>query len=221
MWNKKIGAMVLLIAITLSVFGFAYAHWSDVITIDGTVQMGSMTLAFDPDEILDYVDNEPGLPEPKDVGWAEIYYDPASYVYDVHTEKDGYKTLVFVIHDAYPQYEVDFTTVVLHNIGTIPLHIIDINVWDPTGELNWTWVNPPDTTPATGFFWKDFDGDGVYDADDEEIMNVKIVNFYCIQLEPCESTKGQVDIHFKQPAEECHTYKFAISIEAIQWDKAP
>ena len=219
MWNKKIGAMALILAITLSIFGFAYAHWSDMVTIEGTVEMGSLTLAFDPDEILGYEDNEGLLPVPKDIGWAEIYYDPASYVEDVHTTKDGYKILVFVIHDAYPQYEVHFTTVVLHNIGTVPLHIIDVDVWDPSGVLNWEWITPPPATPATGFFWKDFNGNGSYDAD-EEIMNVDIVNFVSIQLDPCESTKGEVDIDFKQSAEECHTYYFALSFEAIQWNKA-
>ena len=219
MQNKKIGAMALIIAITLSIFGLAYATWSDTVTIDGTLEMGSMTLAFHPDEILDYVDNEGLLPVPKDIGWAEIYYDPASYVYDDHTDKDGYKVLVFVIHDAYPQYEVHFTTVRVHNIGTIPLHITDINVWDPTGELNWEWTAPPPATPATGFFWKDFNGNGSYDPD-EEVMNVDIVNFVCVQLDPCESIKGEVDIDFKQSAEECHTYRFMIEIVAIQWNKA-
>jgi len=220
MENKKIAAMALMIAITLSAFGFVYAHWGDLVTINGTIEMGSMTLAFDPNEILDYVDNEGLLPVPKDIGWAEIYYDPASYVEDVHTGKDGYKTLVFVIHKAYPQYEVHFTTVVVHNIGTIPIHITDLNIWDPTGELNWEWVNPPPASPATGFFWKDFNGNTVYDAG-EEIMNVDIVNFVCVQLEPCESTKGQVDIDFKQPAEECHHYTFKIEIVGIQWNKYP
>jgi hypothetical protein len=222
MWNKKIGAMVLLIAITLSAFGFAYAHWSDMVTIKGTVEMGSLTLAFDADEepYLTLADNEATLPEPKDVGWGEVYYDQTSLVEDVHTGKVGYKIMVFMIHDAYPQYEIRFTNVPLHNIGTVPLIITGIKVWDPSDELNWTWTAPPDTTPATGFFWKDFDGDGVYDAG-EEVMNVGIKNFYYVQLEPCESIKGEVDIDFKQPAEECHTYKFAISFEAIQWNKAP
>ena len=217
--NKKLATIPLLIAITLSVIGFVHAHWSDAIQIEGTVDMGSLTLVFDHREILGYVDNEGTLPIPKDIGWAEIYYDLTSYVEDVHTGKYGYDTLVFVVHDAYPQYEVHFTTVRVHNIGTIPIHLIDINIWDPTGELNWQWVVPPPAHTSEGFFWKDFNGNGVYDAG-EEIMNVTIVNFVCTQLEPCDSTKGEVDIDFKQPAEECHTYYFKIEIVGIQWNKA-
>lgn len=221
MWNKKIGAMVLLIAITLSIFGFAYAHWSDMVTIEGTVDMGSLTLVFDESEelFLTWADNEPGLPEPKDVGWGEVNFDHASRVDDVHTGKWGYKIMVFVIHDAYPQYEIRFTNVPVHNIGTVPLHITGITVWDPTDELNWEWTVPPPTTPSSGFFWKDFDGDEVYDPG-EEVMNVSIKNFVSVQLDPCESIKGEVDIDFKQPAEECHTYSFMLTIECIQWNKA-
>jgi len=216
--NKKFAAIPLLIAIALSVFGFVYAHWSDTVQIEGKVEMGSLTLVFDPDEFLDYIDIEEVTGD-KDIGWAKIYYDPASYVEDVHTGKDGYDVLVFEIHNAYPQYEVHFTTVTVHNIGTIPIHIIGINIWDPTGVLNWKWVVPPPTSPCYGFFWKDFNGNGVYDSG-EEIMNVLIKNFVCEQLDPCESRKGEIDIDFKQPAEECHTYKFKIEIVGIQWNKA-
>jgi len=222
MQNKKIAAIALMIAITLSIFGLVYAHWSDYVQIEGTVDMGSLTLVFDPDEILGYVDNEPPYVTPpypgKDIGWAEIFYDPASYIVDPHTTKDGYDTLIFIIHDAYPQYEVHFTTVTLHNIGTIPIHIIGIDIWDPTGELNWEWEVQPPISPSYGFFWKDFNGNGVYDSG-EEIMNVLFKNFVCEQLDPCEAKKGEIDIDFKQPAEECHTYYFKIEIEGIQWNK--
>lgn len=217
--RKRMLALPVIVILAVSLAGFAYAHWSDMVYIEGKAEMGSLTLAFDPDEILSCVDNELLLPVPKDVGWCEIYYDPDSYVQDPHTLKDGYKTLVFVIHDAYPQYAVHFTTVVLHNIGTIPIHIIGMKIWDPMGVLNFEWVVPPPTSPSEGLFWKDFNGNGVYDLG-EEIMNVVIVNFVCVQLDPCESTKGEIDIDFKQPAEECHTYYFAIEFEGMQWNKA-
>lgn len=217
--RKRMLAIPFALILVVSLTGYAYAHWSDFVYIEGTAEMGSLTLAFDADEILGCIDNEDLLPVPKDVGWCEIYYDPASYVVDPHTLKDGYKMLVFVIHNAYPQYEVHFTTVVLHNIGTIPIHITDINIWDPTGVLNWVWVIPPPSSPAEGFFWKDFNDNGVYDPD-EEIMNVDIVNFVSHQIDPCQNTKGEVDIDFKQPAEECHTYYFALEFVGIQWNKA-
>lgn len=218
---KKIGLICLAIVLVLAGLGVGYATWKDDVQIDGTVEMGALTLAFDPDELLTCVDNEDLLPVPKDIGWGEIYYDPDSYIYDDHTDKYGYKTLVLKVHGAYPSYEIHFPTVVVRNIGTIPAHITDINLWDPTGELQWKWVlGPPQAPgdPAVGFFWKDFNGNGSYDAD-EEVINVDIVNFVCVQLEPCESTKGEIDLHFKEAAEECHEYSFKISIVGVQWNK--
>jgi len=217
MENKKIAAIALIIVITLSAVGFAYAHWVDYATINGKIQMGSMTLVFDPTELLDYTDNELTLPEPKDVGSGKIYYDTLTRVDDAHTGLYGYKVLVFEIHDAYPQYRIDFTTVVLLNIGTIPIHITGSTIWDPTGVLNWTWTTPPPHSPCEGFFWKDFNHNNVYDTG-EEIMHVKIVNFVSHQLEPGENTKGEVDIDFYQPAEPCHTYQFNIEFDATQYE---
>jgi len=216
MENKKIAAIALIIAITLSAVGFAYAHWVDQANINGKIQMGSMTLVFDPTELLGYTDNEPTLPVPKDVGLGEIYYDTLTRVDDAHTGLYGYKVLVFVIHDAYPQYRIDFNTVVLLNIGTVPIDITSITIWDPTGVLHWTWINAPPSKPCDGFFWRDFNSNGVYDAG-EEIMHIKIVNFVGVQLESGENTKGEVDIDFYQPAEMGLTYQFNIAFNATQY----
>ncbi|MEM3737484.1 MAG: hypothetical protein QXJ75_05320 [Candidatus Bathyarchaeia archaeon] len=217
--HGKALVLPLVLMMALSVTGVAAAHWSDTFSVSGTVAMGTCTIAFHPKEILSYVDNEQQNVPPKDIGWAEIYYQPESYIVDPHSNKDGYKKLEFVIHNAYPQYEVHFTTVRIANIGTIPVHFIGLDIRDPTGVLNWQWTTPPPAHETTGFFWKDFNGNGAYDPG-EEIMNITIVNFICTQLEPCDSTKGEVDIDFKQPAEECHTYQFEIEITAIQWNKA-
>ena len=212
MQDKSITLIPLVLILALGISGYGFAHWSDTVQIEGTVEMGSATLAFDPDEWLDWIDIEE-LTGDKDIGWANMYYDVDSYVEDVHTGKWGYKTLILEMHNAYPQYEVHFTTVVVHNIGTIPLHIVGLSIRDPTGELNWEWEVPPPAHESYGFFWKDFNGNTVYD-DGEEIMNVLIKNFVSTQLEPCDSTKGEVDIDFKQPAEECHTYYLEITIVA-------
>ncbi|MDH5733188.1 MAG: hypothetical protein OEY88_05320 [Candidatus Bathyarchaeota archaeon] len=219
--NKKLAAIPLLIAITLSIFGFVYAHWSDMVYIEGTVEMGTLAIAFDPVEPLIVWDNEDLLPIPKDIGKSTMEYDPTSYVVDEHTGKDGYKKLILEINDAYPCYEVHFVTVTIWNIGTIPAHIIDLIItgWDVTDneELKFDWrIEFKD-----GYFWQDLNGNGVVDPDTEEMINVTIKNFVCTQIDPCSpGTKGEFDFHFKQPAEECHTYTFSITIEAIQWNKA-
>lgn len=217
--KKKLAAMALIIAIALSTFGIVYSAWTDYIYIEGTVNMGSLTIVWDENEILDYVDNEGQLPDPKDVAWASITYDKESYVIDPHTGKGGYKVLILEIYNAYPCYEVHFTTLVVNNTGTIPAHFISwtISGYDVTDdeELRFIWTTPYET----GAFW-DNGPDNQWDTDDDvEIINVRIVNFVCHQLDPCHITKGEIDFHFKQPAEECHTYVFRCALEAIQWNK--
>jgi len=212
--SKLMGGVPLLFIILLSMFGYAYAHWSDTITITGIAEMGSLTIVWDENEkaYLGYEDNEVD----KDVAWGEIYYDENSYVVDPHTGKGGYKTLIIEIHNAYPCYEIHFTTLVVNNTGTIPAHFIGITITgrdETDGEdLVFEWL--PDYEYEIGVFKDDVDDDGVL----EEIINVKIVNFVCHQLDPCHTTKGEIDFHFKQDAEECHTYTFTVTIEAVQWN---
>ena len=219
--RKKLAAIALLIAIALSTFGFVYSAWTDYICIGGTVNMGSLTIVWDEGEAgyLGYEDNEGNLPDPKDIAWAEIYYDENSYVIDEHTGKGGYKTLILKIHNAYPCYEVHFTTLVVNNSGTIPAHFIRwiVSGYDETDdeELMFKWYDEY----TSGAFW-DNGPDDVWGTDDDvEIINVDIVNFVCHQLDPCHKTKGEIDFHFKQAAEECHTYTFSFTLEAVQWNK--
>ena len=218
MRNKRTVAMPLMLMIALGMTGIAYATWTDKVTIVGTAEMGSLTIAFDPDELLTWVDDEHLLPVPKDVGWAETYYDEDSYVTDVHTAKSGYKTMIVNIHNAYPCYRVHFPSVHILNIGSIPATFVDIVVtgYNKTDgrDLVFEWI----IRHKLGVFKDDVDDDGVL----EEIINVKIVNFVGTQLEPCDpiGTKGEVDFHFKEDAEECHTYTFEIGIVAVNWNEA-
>lgn len=196
--------------------GVGYAHWSDEVYIEGQVEMGSLTIAFDPDEPLVPVE----VPEHlgKDVGSADQYYDETSLVTDEHTGKSGYKTMIIEIHNAYPCYEVHFPSIKILNIGTIPAHFVEIVVTghDVTDDEPLTFEWKEGFQYEKGDFKDDVDGDGVL----ENIINVEIVNFVCNQLDPCHDTKGEVDFHFKQDVEECHTYTFEITIVAVQWNKA-
>ncbi|GAG82033.1 unnamed protein product [marine sediment metagenome] len=62
--------------------------------------------------------------------------------------------------------------------------------------------------------------EALVDADGVEIINFDFVNLIGMQLEPCNDTKAEVDVHIKQDAEECHTYSFKVVIDAIQYNKS-
>jgi hypothetical protein len=231
MQNKKIAALALIIAIALSAFGFVYAHWSDLVTITGTVDMGSVTLAFDyvePPLCAEYyLDPDTGILEPgewegKEVGSITCRYE--DYVQDVHTLKEGWKTLIIEVDNAYPQYIVH-TTFKLHNIGTVPINVCHYVI---TGEkrdsttgaeiYKLLWYDPDGD--YIGELWEDVDGDGAVDpAVDLLVINLEITNALPYQIDPCNTNKAQIDMDFKQDAEQCHMYTIHVTVVGVQWNK--
>lgn len=235
MQNKKIAALALIIAIALSAFGFAYAHWSDIVTISGTVNMGSLTLAFSTAEAptcAEYYVNPTPPPElvlgewlGKDVGSCNVYY--SELITDEHTEKQGYKVLNIEVNNAYPQYRVH-TTFIIHNIGTVPLFVYGLELTGEKKDSEGTvvhdlvmnsWIDPV-TEQIMGDIYEDVDDSGTVTAGDILVINVLVKNIaFPLQLEPCSSDKEEIDIDFKQEAEECHTYALHFSLLAVQWNK--
>lgn len=231
MKDKKLAAIPLIIAITLSIFGLVYAHWGDYVKIEGTVYMGDLTLAFDfvepPLQEEFHWDPThtfkiPGEYKGKDVGHCAAQYE--DLIQDVHTLKQGYKTLNITITNAYPQYIVH-TTFKLHNIGTIPLNVckyaIAGNKTDSQGNVIYKllWYDP--NGDYIGELWEDVNNNGVVDTTGPDLLviNIEITNSLPYQIDPCKTNKAEIDIDFKQDAEECHTYVIDITVIAIQWNK--
>jgi hypothetical protein len=235
MENKKIAAIALIIAISLSAVGLIYAHWSDTATINGEIHMGTLTLAYDIYEAplcAEYYHNLtpppewiPGEAEGKDVGSCDAHYE--DLITDIHTLKQGYKTLVIEIDNAYPQYAVH-TTFISHNIGTVPLFIYGLSLvgekLDHTGAHIYDLImnTSIDTNGhIAGDIWEDVNGNGLVDPGvDILVMNVLVVDtLFPLQLDPCHSEKMEIDIDFKQEAEMCHTYTLNFQLLAVQWNK--
>lgn len=206
--DKKLLALPVLTMIMLSIVGFAYAHWSDVININGTIKMSSLTLAFrevEPPVEYHWKDGVRYIGEPMGKEVAETTSTLEQPVTDPHTGKSGFEKMHIAVTNGYPCYEVH-CTFVLHNIGSMPLHIVGRTIEDPTGELTFT------GSGTTLDPWVGVDVDG------NEVLNVLIVNLVSIQLEPCMDTKAEIDTHIKQDAQECHTYQYEVTIMYEQYD---
>jgi predicted ribosomally synthesized peptide with SipW-like signal peptide len=238
MENKKVAAIMLIIAITLSAVGIVYAHWSDTATITGNIQMGTLTLAFGTVEepaCTEYYHNPVpgGLPEwltgeagGKDVGSANASF--ADLITDVHTGKEGFKTLNIDIHNAYPQWAVH-TSFWAHNIGTVPLYLYGISLVgekrnSTTGAVIYHLIMTTHIDPVTfgidGEIYEDVDSSGNYTLGDILVINVVLKNAqFPLQIDPCHSDKCEIDIDFKQAAEQCHKYTLTFSLLAVQWNK--
>jgi hypothetical protein len=230
MKDKRIAVLPILLILALSLVGIAYAHWDDTVQIEGTVEMGSLTLAFDYVEpplcqeyYLDPVTGAlvPGEWLGKEVGDVDCWYD--DLIEDEHSLKLGYKTLYIEVFNAYPQYIVH-TTFKLHNIGTVPIKICEYDITgekrDSTGALVYylLWYDPDGN--YIGSLWEDVDGDGNVDpAVDKEVINLEITNAVPYQIDQCETNKAQIDLEFKQDAQECHIYTIHVTVVGVQWNK--
>jgi hypothetical protein len=194
--KEKTLTLLTLVFIALSISGFTYAQWNDVIIISNTMTFGSWTIRFVGP--LDCSENE----NAKDVGQFDCYYtdeDPSAV--------GSFNKLVIIMSNAYPSYLVDcgFT---LKNIDSLASEtILDVNISDGSGELEWIWT----TEHTEGFLWKDFDGNGIYDVG-EEIIYVTITELVNVKLDPDETIAAQIVVHTADNAEECQKYGFEIEI---------
>lgn len=212
----------------LSIAGVAYSAWTDKVLIEGTVKMNSLTIAFDYEEPPFcrefYKDANGQLVEgeykDKDVGSCEAWYD--ELVVDEHTMKPGYKMLYITIDNAYPQYFV-YTTFIINNTGTVPVfiygYVIGGEKCDKDGNVIYDllWHDPDEDW--IGGLYEDVNGNGVVDDEDILVINLELVDQLPNQIDPCHVNKQEIDIDFKQEAEECHTYIIQIEILAVQWNK--
>lgn len=222
MHNKKIVMMPLMAIVALSVLGFAYATWWDYVQIEGTVNMAALEIGFTEQEFPVCTDNEDWdgngiieLPE-KDIGDVDCFYTDRFEA----AHRPGlfaYKTLIITITDAYPCYMAN-TVFVIENVGTIPAHIIDLE------------IAVTDVTEGIDLEFNPLIGAWVYPAEpDVPILNVDIVNTLCQQIDPYDDLatpelenklKAEIDIHTKQEARECHQYFVKVKITAVNWNEA-
>ena len=108
--SKQIGLLCLTLVIALAGMGAGYAHWSQTLDLNVTVQTGDLDAGW---SVEDFGDDEP--PE-KDVSSINCYTSAAG-----GSEESPHKLHV-EITNAYPSitYYCDFD---IHNDGSIPLHI--------------------------------------------------------------------------------------------------
>jgi hypothetical protein len=230
MRKNKIMTIPIILIVALAFSGVAYAHWFDQVHVEGVVKGGTVNIAFDYAEPPLYSEFHlvagqliPGEYLGKDVGSGTAEYSIEDY--DVHTGKLGYQLLTIDIECAYPCYHA-YTTYKLHNIGTVPVNICKFIISgarytkDPeVFEYDLLFVPDPNFQ-YKGTLWEDRDHDGVVDpAVDVLVINIDVVNGLPYQLDPCHTNKGEIDIHFKQEASQCHRYYIYVYVLGLQWNK--
>lgn len=194
--KEKTITLLTLTFIALSISGFTYAQWNDTIVISNTMTFGNWTQTIRFVNPLECSDNE----ATKDVGHFNCYYtdqDPA----------EGYKKLVIEISNAYPSYAVNCSFTLKNINSTASETILDINISDPSGELEWMWT----TEHTEGLLWKDFDGDEEYDTG-EDILYITITELVGVALNAGDTKAAWIEVHIADNAEECHIYGLEVEI---------
>jgi hypothetical protein len=229
--NKKLVAVPLLVAISLSVCGFVYAHWSAKVYINGNATTGYLMLGFykkfpaEPPVYSEFwmdkaLDVYPGEYLGKDIGSGSA--DLSGPIYCPQTGLSGYSELDIIVNNAYPGY-MAHTTFNLENLGTIPVDLKEFIITgekrDSTGTtklLNLTWDgdNP-------GYLWEDVNKDHIINDGDIKVISIYISNSLPVQYDPYKivADKREIDFDFEQGAEQCHVYTIHVTVVGIQWNK--
>jgi len=117
--KTKMTAIFAVLLVALAVVGFAYAHWSEMLFIEGTVNTGSLDAVM---SVGTCWDTETALKDYSRIECSLKVNDP--------------KTLIVTIYNAYPciDYYCKFDVT---NTGTIPLHVIGFTPVDnlPAGRI--------------------------------------------------------------------------------------
>jgi len=182
-----------------------------------------------------YYEDGTGAPDPP----ADGSFVPKPWVANTTVSLSDYRTSVHheptqtVAHrmdinvvNAYPQYGAH-VVFLLKNAGTIPAHIRllfhNVTVEGETDPLRYLEVVETGWTYSGG----SFNNQGyIYDAKRDVNVIWWLLQLTvppspdpdAVQLEPCHHYQSVIVFRFMQGAEECHTYKFVMTIDAIQWN---
>lgn len=228
---KKIGLICLAVVLAVGGLGIGFAHWSDTLYINGTVETGEVLVGFvwqetdDADELLDPVNMlqepvcAPSPPSNKHVATTTCELQlPRTHCDGEPAMHDGlvqYGKLHIDMLNVYPGYapSVYFD---IANCGTIPVVITEARIVRLSVDGVWRDVDIalPKCTPVQ----VDLDGDGL---DDDMAIGFSMDPLEPDQqIDPCETIEYDLHFMFKQELNECTNYDFEIEIKAIQWNKA-
>jgi hypothetical protein len=202
----------MLVMLGLLITGFAFAHWSEVLYINGTIGTGELDWEWTevghldpgppPGIIVPDYNCRDNFAEPTPRYWMNPEYKDVGYTTAVITDPHN---ITLTLHNVYPSY-FNMITLYAHVIGSIPLIIEEVNFKSAYEEVTITEVN--DVVKL------DLNGD---DNDDIEFMWKD--DIFGLQLHPCEELdETSFWLHILQDAPENDTLEFTIEIVAIQWN---
>jgi hypothetical protein len=221
--TKKVAILFLALTVALGAMGAGFAHWSQTLYINGTVETGTFLVGFE-DQYTDdppAVDGTPGVIIPQnspDDGTIDPGYDKNVAACDCellfykgdHDGVDLFEKVHVTVLNGYPCY-TNILTVTIGNGGTIPANVGDASVTVINGVPLAQAIPLPkcETVPV------DLNGDGLPD------INLHWDGPEDQQIDPCQTKDFTLTIHVKQDISDGSaptTNTFEIEIETVQWN---
>jgi hypothetical protein len=203
--TKKLFATFAILIIALSIAGFAYAHWSETVTINGTINTGELCWEV---TMVNCVD-KPGEKDYHcyDGFQGNCYWQGDKDVGNTSIQKKDSHTIELNLTNVYPSYFTSASFYV-HNCGTIPLIIDRVLIKNQTHTVAELRIVP---APVVRL---DLNGDG---KDDIEIL---WGDNFGAQLHPC-NTSPEISfwVHVLEGAPQGATLSFTIEVVAINWNE--
>jgi predicted ribosomally synthesized peptide with SipW-like signal peptide len=219
---KKLGLISLALVLALGALGVGYAHWSDTVVINQTVETGKVCIGFSK-QITSEPD--PGEAEGKDVGSISCdFIGPIKgYVLYTGVPKPVYTGVKVWMLNAYPCYQ---TAVVVDvaNCGNIPVKIEPLTYsmvqLDEFGKVIKTLTmveRPGPPYPPVGEKWYEF----IDPVSGDPVLNMDVVNLEGDQIHPGAKNVLELDFHVKQTADQGAIYELIVTITGTQWNLVP
>ncbi len=240
---RPVGALFLVLMITLGTIGIGFGLWSKELTIIGTVKTGNVNARF----LAPFTDDDNKVDDPLldsgDTGTCRVgentSCDPAAsgadpkprYNKDVAVcvasrpsadddpdPSPGIQLGFVELRNAYPSYYCTAWFPISNN-GTIPVKVMRIDITDGQGR-----VIVPNAIPSRIYELDLIDGlptqctgpVGCGDPDLElHITDIRLLE----QIDPGESTLMNLDMHVLQPAPQNAEFKFDVHVVLAQWNE--
>jgi len=201
-------AIVAVALMALTIVGFSYAHWSDTLSLNGTVTTGKLCAEF-----------EKGMESQKDPFGPFNDWTCGEGFVDIHqiTKNIGYTSITYDTqnHDNCPNiFKVDM-------VNVYPCYYEHIGFWVKNcGTIPWVLTkvtfNPGSvviTTPE--YVTLDLNGDGKAD------IEIKWGDNFGIQTDPGKDFEISFQIHVLEPIPQDSVLSFTAAIEVINWNEYP
>jgi len=207
--TKKIMATFAILMMALGVAGYAYAHWTKIITINGTITTG--TLELEPSfSVVGIAGTKGWLPEKEGKHVSYINW----------TIKDN--TLTVSINNTHPCLWVN-GTFDLKNTGTVPagLHNWTFTIYGETYTIYPGVITPSMNEDAVEAALKSFvETAATGPAGTAVRISIDFAGSNFWQIDPGENPTVTFNLHFEEALLQDQTFTFTMKLAYYNWNEA-